>query len=240
MGGGGELDSGCGEGWRSARAILTVLAQADGDEFQYFFVRVLGYGGVDRANFSRSHSGCMVVSISITGKFGTSKSVRAHASMYHGCIMMAITMYHSCIIDVMEFVPHISVSLHTLPISCFRPSLLGHPVLASAAHASGSWCLGTAMAWQHQTCFLQTGPHACSSMPCWVLSRRNHCLSGIHMGPLSRPNSPCSRPDTLGWCWEPNRAKTDSGEYNQVHKCCISYAYLLNVSVIDNVLILNG
>jgi hypothetical protein len=129
MGGGGELDSGCGEGWRSARAILTVLAQADGDEFQYFFVRVLGYGGVDRANFSRSHSGCMVVSISITGKFGTSKSVRAHASMYHGCIMMAITMYHSCIIDVMEFVPHISVSLHTLPISCFRPSLLGHPVL---------------------------------------------------------------------------------------------------------------
>jgi hypothetical protein len=43
--------------------------------------------------------------------------------MYHGCIMSVIPMYFSCIMDVLDVVPHTSVSLYSLPITFLGPSL---------------------------------------------------------------------------------------------------------------------
>ena len=40
------------------------------------------------------------------------------------------------------------------PSPFWGPAYQGIQFWASAAHGSGSWRVGTAMAWQHQTCFL--------------------------------------------------------------------------------------
>ena len=53
------------------------------------------------------------------------------------------------------------------PSPFWGPAYEGIQFWASAAHGSGSWRVGTAMAWQHQTCFL-----ACSA---WMFQ---HALLG--------------------------------------------------------------
>ena len=103
--------------------------------------------------------------------------------MYHECIAAVTAMYLSCIMDVLDVVPHTSVFLHTLPSPFWGPAYQGIQFWASAAHGSGSWRVGTAMAWQHQTCFL-----ACRA---WMFQhallgavQQIYPWAGIHMGPL--------------------------------------------------------
>ena len=80
------------------------------------------------------------------------------SGMYHGCIIAVITKYLSCITDVLEAVPYsgptLLFSFILWPSPLWGPAHQGIQFLASAAHGSGSWRVGTAMAWQHQTCFL--------------------------------------------------------------------------------------
>ncbi len=103
------------------------------------------------------------------------------SGMYHECIMIVISMYLSCIMNVLEAVPHTSVFLHTLPITFLGPrvSSFGHQQHMGLAPVG--W--GQPRHGSTRHAFWQTG-HACSSMPCWVLSCRNYCWSGIYTGPL--------------------------------------------------------
>ena len=98
--------------------------------------------------------------------------------MYHGCILIVISMYLSCIMDVMEVVPHTSVFLHTLPITFLGPSLSRHPVLGISS--PWFWLL------------VGEGSHGMAA-PDMLFGRQGmhvpacpvgHCPAEIHMGPL--------------------------------------------------------
>jgi hypothetical protein len=103
---------------------------------------------------------------------------------YYGYFMMVISMYLICMIDALEV-------LHL----CFPQYSAHHlfeaqPIRESSfrnQRSMGLAPIGRGQAWHGSIrhAFWQTG-HACSSMPCWVLSSRNHrdCWSGLHMGPL--------------------------------------------------------
>ena len=75
------------------------------------------------------------------------------SGMYHGCIMMIITMCLSCIIGVYwNLYPTPLFSTMLCPSLFWGPAYPGIQFQASAAHGSCSRWLGLAMAWQHQKC----------------------------------------------------------------------------------------
>ncbi len=107
-------------------------------------------------------------------------------------------------------------------LRCFK-FLIIHPVLHPVfgisspwvCHA-GSWGVGAATAWQHQTCFVQAG-HAHSSMPSWVPCSRNNSwadgapkveapaqhiglLWGAKQGTNDSEKSQSSPREELKWC----------------------------------------
>ena len=123
-------------------------------------------------------------------------------SMYLQCICDVLTMYCVCIRDVswMYYDGNIHVSLmyygcigSCTPHLCFPPYSAHHLFGAQPIRASSfghQQPMGLApVGWgqpRHGStrhAFWQTG-HACSSMPCWVLSCRNYCWSGIYTVPL--------------------------------------------------------
>ncbi len=101
---------------------------------------------------------------------------------YYGFFIMAISMYLICMIDVLEVLhlcfPQYSAH-HLFETQPIRESNFRNQQPMGLAH------IGWGKPWHGSIrhAFWQTGP-ACSSIPCWVLSSRNHCWSGIHMAPL--------------------------------------------------------
>ena len=106
--------------------------------------------------------------------------IRNVSWVYYECNNLVSLMYYWCIRTCTLQWAYTPVFLHTLAITSLGPSPAGHPVFGISSpwvcHA-GSWGVGAATAWQHQTCFLQAG-HAHSSMPSWVLCSRNHSWAG--------------------------------------------------------------
>ena len=123
--------------------------------------------------------------------------------MYHGCIMKVIFMYLSCIMDVLELVLHISVFLHTLPITFLGPSLSGHPVLGISS--PWVWLLEGGDSHGMAAPDMLFGLQGMDVPACPV----GCCPAETTAGQASTwgPQAPCSRPDTLVCCGGPNRAQ---------------------------------
>ncbi len=133
--------------------------------------------------------------------------------MYHGCTVAVIALYLSCISDVLDVVPYsgptLLFSFMSWPSPLWGPAHQGIQFLASATQGYGSWGVGAAMAWQHQTCF--SAGMACTFQHAQLGAlQQKPLLACIQMGPLQ------SRPQTLGCCGGPNRAQTTVKNPSQV------------------------
>jgi hypothetical protein len=106
--------------------------------------------------------------------------------------------------------PTLLFSFIPWPSPLWGPAHQGIQFLASAGHGYGSWGVGAAMAWQHQTCF-SAGKHAHSSMPSWVPCSRNHSWRVLGMHPDGAPT--VQAPD-LGLLWGA-RQGTNNSEKSQ-------------------------
>ena len=119
------------------------------------------------------------------------KYIKDLFDMYCQCIRNVSWMYYVST-DHVSFMYYGCIWSCT-PHLCFPPYSAHHlfgaqPIRASSfgnqqpmGMAPGGW----GQPWHGSTrhAFWPAG-HGCSSMTCWVLSSRNHCWAGIHMGPL--------------------------------------------------------
>ena len=104
------------------------------------------------------------------------------SEMYHGCTVVVIALYLSCITDVLELVPYsgptLLFSFIPWPSPLWGPAHQGIQFLASAGHGYGSWGVGAAMAWQHQTCF--SAGRACTFQHAQLGALQQKPLLGMH------------------------------------------------------------
>ena len=114
--------------------------------------------------------------------------------MYYGCIGTCTS--HLC------FPPY--STHHLFGAQPIRASSFGHQQPMDLA--PGGW----GQPWHGSTrhAFWPAG-HGCSSMPCWVLSSRNHPWAGIHMGPLHSMHQAWH----TGLLWGAKQGPKDSEKY---------------------------
>ena len=152
--------------------------------------------------------------------------------MYYDCNNHVSLMYYGCI---GSFTLHLCFppysAHHLFGAQPIRASRFGHQQPMGLAPVG--W--GQPRHGSTRHAFWQTG-HACSSMPCWVLSCRNYCWSGIYTGPL---HSMLQAWDS-GLLWGAKQGPKDSekSQWSPSDELngCIFYVFHMYLWCIDNVL----